>query len=245
MSNNQPKMSVGNKLIMAFAVISLIVFFVSAQDDAEMSEKEYQARKSEIRQPDYEQQRKDMIYRRTSQMEVDKQEYLTKITKYTDNFNTRFSKKDVVTKDQILAMADLFSMAGITIQQGKRFTFTDADNKIVNAYKKAVIKQQIKLFPVMRDRYGPHLRKALWKLDITAKTHGKRFTTVTLTGGTFAANKYKQAFQDGSSTWMKKLRFQKSIYKWYQYDEEYTYYTLKNPKDSIIAIYKGNRFSIQ
>ncbi|HMN19209.1 MAG TPA: hypothetical protein PKA31_01265 [Candidatus Moranbacteria bacterium] len=70
-------------------------------------------------------------------------------------------------------------------------------------------------------------------MDVTTSGTGNR--TLTLTGGVFASNKNVGDLQSSLEDMLKKLRFDRVNYKWYEYDDKYNYFDLKSPKDADIV----------
>ncbi|MFI5264708.1 MAG: hypothetical protein ACHQM6_09355, partial [Candidatus Kapaibacterium sp.] len=60
---------------------------------------------------------------------------------------------------------------------------------------------------------------------------GSGNTTVTFIHSDFADNKEKAEFQSHVKNVFVALRFKKTIYKWIEHDDEYTYYTIDSPED--------------
>lgn len=89
-------------------------------------------------------------------------------------------------------------------------------------------KQQIR-FPKLRKNYYELLKETLWREDIEVTNYG---TTLNFIGGTFAANKNKEDFQNLFNEQFHLLRFKKITYRWYKEEDKYTYYTLSSKKDS-------------
>ena len=93
---------------------------------------------------------------------------------------------------------------------------------------------QTQEFPKMRKAYQKIASKKLWEEDIEVTINGYAFTTLEFTGGAFASNKNKQAFQMQINDIMKMLRFKRVSYKFTKYDQEYDYYNIESPKDNEI-----------
>lgn len=85
--------------------------------------------------------------------------------------------------------------------------------------------------PKLRKSYGEFLKKTLWEHDIEVKTYGTGNSTLEFTAGMFAANKNKQEFQTTINENLHLFRFKRTNYKWYKYDDSYTYYTIETPGD--------------
>ncbi len=98
--------------------------------------------------------------------------------------------------------------------------------------KAQAIRIQRSEFPALRKNYGEILRNKLWEQNIEVRTFGSGNSTIEFTAGMFANNKNKADFQNLLSENFHLFRFKKVNYKWYKYDDEYTYYTIKSSNDS-------------
>lgn len=96
---------------------------------------------------------------------------------------------------------------------------------------------QVREFPKIRDNYAKIVKNKLWEQNIDVQCFGSQKTTLQFTGGIFASNKNKQDFQTTLSEIFRDFRFNRVNYKWYEYDDSYTYYTIKSDKDSEIKTY--------
>lgn len=103
--------------------------------------------------------------------------------------------------------------------------------------KAKVIALQKSEFPKLRKSYGDFIKKELWNDNIEVSTKGSGSTTLEFIGATFANNKNKQDTQEMLSEILTQLRFKKVNYKWYQYDDEYTYYTMSTPDDGELVTF--------
>ena len=104
-------------------------------------------------------------------------------------------------------------------------------NNLGKTLKSKVIALQKTEFPKMRKNYGEILKKKLWSEDISVSTKGTGHTTLEFIGGIFASNQNKQDFQETLNEILSQLRFKRVNYKWYKYDDEYTYYSIKTEQD--------------
>lgn len=129
------------------------------------------------------------------------------------------------------------------IAKSRKYVLDEDQQSVADQYAQAVSDAQREMLPMMRDKYGPYLRKLLWEHDVTAKTVGAGFTTVAFTGGTFAANRNIKKFQENSVEKLMHLRFKRAEYRWTKYDDEYTYYTMTPPDDSATGQWDGLRFT--
>ena len=90
---------------------------------------------------------------------------------------------------------------------------------------------QVKYFPVMRKNYVEFARTTLFDKNIDVSSSGKGSSTILFVGGYFANNKNISDLQNKLSDMLHKLRFKKTQYKWFEYDDGY-YYTLESPSDN-------------
>lgn len=106
------------------------------------------------------------------------------------------------------------------------------DKQIKNmapALEKSIISMQKREFPAMRKQYAKISQEKLWENDIDVVQSG---TTISYIGGYFATNKNKSDTYSSLKSALFDLRFKQVNFKWYKYDDEYTYYTINSPKDS-------------
>jgi len=103
--------------------------------------------------------------------------------------------------------------------------------------EKKTKKIQTKEFPILRKAYGKIVHKKLWVENIETEVFGKGNKTIQFTGGIFANNKNKQETQETLSEVLHMLRFKRANYKWYKYDDEYTYYELQSKNDDELVTF--------
>ena len=94
---------------------------------------------------------------------------------------------------------------------------------------------RLRTFPKIRKAYYEFLRKNLWESDIDVDLSGSGNTILKFTGGSFAANKNIKITQETLREMLTMLRFKQTQYRWYEGEDEYTYYKMKTPKDSEIV----------
>ncbi|MGX1025280.1 hypothetical protein [Psychroflexus sp. MBR-150] len=121
----------------------------------------------------------------------------------------------------------------------------DADNsdneeikKLSKTLKSKVEQVQIKYFPILRGKYAKLIDDKLWENDIDAYANGSGKRYINFTGGIFAANKNKKDFQQQVHEVLKMFRFKQSRYRWYDGEDEYTYYTIYEGKDSELVSFE-------
>ncbi|MDR0830037.1 MAG: hypothetical protein LBN95_08005 [Prevotellaceae bacterium] len=101
----------------------------------------------------------------------------------------------------------------------------------VQSIKSLISSMQVKAFPMLRKAWAINVKNTLWQHDIDVKYSN---TSITLIGGVFAANQNKQDTYESLSPKLHELRFTRINFKWYKYDDEYTYYTLETLSDSYV-----------
>lgn len=98
--------------------------------------------------------------------------------------------------------------------------------------EKKVKKIQIKEFPILRKAYAKAVYQKLWEQNIETQVLGSKNKTIQFTGGYFANNGNKALTQETLQEALKMFRFSRVNYKWYKYDDDYTYYEIDSPNDS-------------
>lgn len=132
--------------------------------------------------------------------------------------------------DEIIIEVALFLTWADVAHKGKNHS-----NKEIQSTSKSIeynLKQlQLREFPKIRKAYASIVRGKLWVEDIDVNLKGNRYTTLEFVGGIFVTNKNKQEFQNQINQILKDFRFKRVNYKWYEYDDEYTYYTIRSDND--------------
>jgi hypothetical protein len=119
--------------------------------------------------------------------------------------------------------------------EGAALDLSEDAKKLRAELIKTLSKQQTIAFPILRDAYGPAMRRTLWESDGSAKTYSAGFRTVEFIAGEFAANRNIAKFQATVELSLKMLRFQQSRYRWFEKDSEYTYYSIVAPSDNEVV----------
>jgi hypothetical protein len=108
--------------------------------------------------------------------------------------------------------------------------------KLGNQLRKELQKLQAKEYPKMRGRMCSYLDTKLWEDNIDVAVSGSGKTILTFTGGIFANNANIKEYQTTLNETFTLLRFKRIQYKWYEYDDTYTYYTLEVSKDTDLIL---------
>lgn len=128
----------------------------------------------------------------------------------------------------------LFGAWAKIIKDAKNHTNKDI-NRLGESLKSKVMSLQISEFPKLRNNYGEVLKQKLWIETIKVRTKDTGHTTLEFEGGIFASNKNKQDTQNSLNEILNLLRFKRINYKWYEYDDDYTYYSLKTESDGTLV----------
>lgn len=109
---------------------------------------------------------------------------------------------------------------------------TDSVVMWVNKIKKRLPVYQSKEFPILRKAYANVAKNLMWENDIDVSLSGNKNDKLTMVGGAFATNKNIKTIQESMMEMLSKLRFKKTIYKWYSGASEFTYFDIDSPSDS-------------
>lgn len=146
---------------------------------------------------------------------------------------------ELETADDIaasLVMFDVFATAAAEMPS------TEDDRAARTKYIANLSAVQRKVLPVLRDKYGPAMRQALWEADGKARTIGTGYRTVEFIAAAFAANRNIKSTHETMYPSLMKLRFTRAQYKWFDQASEYTYYTLEPPPDGDVGTWSGASF---
>lgn len=103
--------------------------------------------------------------------------------------------------------------------------------------KSKVSQIQIREFPNLRKQYAKIVANKMWENDIEVYANGTGKKYINFTGGIFAVNKNKKDFQIQVQEILRIFRFKQARYRWYKGEDEYTYYTMYQGKDSSPVIF--------
>ncbi len=140
-------------------------------------------------------------------------------------------------RDSLVALsleANMFGGWAQFINEGK--SSTDATAKaMANELEQKVSALQVSEFPKMRSAYADLVGKTVWEDNITVQVLGGSNKTIELVGGAFANNKNIAKVQGQLLDSFKLFRFTRVNYKWYKYDEDYTYFSIESLPDSKVV----------
>lgn len=90
---------------------------------------------------------------------------------------------------------------------------------------------QKKEFPKIRKAYAEVVAKTMWEHNITVTSLWGTNSTIELVWWIFANNKNTKDSYGLIADMLKSLRFDRANFKWYKYDDEYTYYDVESLSD--------------
>lgn len=149
-----------------------------------------------------------------------------------------FKAADFTASVERIALATgLFNSWASLLDESHGMSMSDETASRRNELARALKKTQKVALPILRDKYGPAVRKFLWENDVTARTIGTGFRTIELVGGLFAANRNIKTTNETLYPILMRLRFTRSQYRCFEGADEYTYYKLSPPADDAIAVF--------
>lgn len=111
----------------------------------------------------------------------------------------------------------------------------DEVKKIAKQLETKVSQLQSKEFPKMRKAYVDLVDRKMWEHNIDVYSKWSYNWTIEFVWWTFANNKNKLDFYVTIKDMLVLLRFDRANFKWYEYDDEYTYWTIESNVDSKVV----------
>lgn len=141
------------------------------------------------------------------------------------------------TVDDLQLELVLFGTWANIIVDGENSTDEEIMN-LAKQLKSKVIAIQKREFPILRKNYAKIVAQKMWENDIEVHVSGTGNRYINITGGIFAANKNKKDFQNTLHEVLTMFRFNQSRYRWYKGEDEYTYWTIYEGKDTDLVDFK-------
>lgn len=132
-------------------------------------------------------------------------------------------------------VVDVFSAGSKLYRQATQMKLASTEAAEVEALRAALVKSQVKAFPVLRMKVGPFMNKGLWEANATARTFGPGYTSVEFVAAEFASHQRIQQTEDGVHSILVRLRFKKAHFKWMPSADESWEYSIDSPPDNILA----------
>lgn len=143
------------------------------------------------------------------------------------------SNLDLSTLTNVTISFAVFKVYARLIRDGKASSDTEI-LRLTKTLQKKVVASQLKNFPRIRKAYYKLVKDKLWKHDIDVTLGGANNTTLKFSGGYFAANANIKETQKSLQEILTSLRFKQTQYRWYNGQDEYTYYKIESSKDAIL-----------
>lgn len=98
---------------------------------------------------------------------------------------------------------------------------------------------QTQEFPLIRKNYAELVAKTLWESNVEVETLGASHKTIQFTGGILANNANKADMHATVNEMLITLRFTKANYKWFEYDDRFTYYPIESVPDADVIFFQA------
>lgn len=160
------------------------------------------------------------------------------------NYEYYLASEKNLDVEKIEHLADTLERDVRVYARGKQINLDEEGRALHARLKERLSSKQSRLFPKLRDKYGPLLRANLWIDDGSAKTVSRGYRTIKIYHGSFALNRSVQEAHNALILLLLKLRFTRAEYHWIESDyAEYTWYGLEPPDDSALGTWQGGTFT--
>lgn len=163
-----------------------------------------------------------------------------KLQREIDSLNKPFDSS--LYRDSVLSLTlevALFNAWAEMVEQHKADKNPEVIS-LVNQLESKASALQVKEFPLIRKTYAEIMAKEMWTNNIEVESVGGSHKTIQLTAGMFANNANKAEAHQAIVESLKIFRFTQANYKWYKYDDEYTYFEIESPSDGDLVVIKSN-----
>jgi hypothetical protein len=163
-----------------------------------------------------------------------------KLQREVDSFDKPFDSS--LYRDSVLSLTlevALFNAWAEMVEQHK----ADKNPEVISLVKQLESKAsalQVKEFPLIRKTYAEIMAKEMWTNNVEVESVGGSHKTIQLTAGMFANNANKAEAHQAIVESLKIFRFTQANYKWYEYDDKYTYFEIESPADGDLVVIKSN-----
>ena len=144
------------------------------------------------------------------------------------------------SKDNVMMGLVLFSAWATIYEEGKKYELSDEDEALRRKLRNLVLAAQQKALPRLRKAWSQALNKSLWEVDITASALGGRSETLELVGAIYAANANKRSSMKELWEALMLLRFKRIQFKWFKYEDEFTYWQVPSPTDKDLIVWENS-----
>jgi hypothetical protein len=159
-----------------------------------------------------------------------------KIQKEIDSLNKPFDGSNF--RGSLLSMQlelALFSSYATIAQEGKKHFDIGVQN-LAKELEKKISQLQVSEFPKLRKAFAEMIDKEMWEYNMDVVIGGTSNKSITFTAGMFANNANIKEIHGTLQEALTLFRFNRANYKWYKYDDEYTYFNIKSESDSKVMV---------
>lgn len=170
---------------------------------------------------------------------VDEPDYSDRVSSLLGVLRSMQAADYTQSMDMIGLALGAFRAGAEAIDDGRDLDLDDAVAAEREALRRELGRRQAAILPALRDALGPILRKQLWIENGSARTIGAGFRTVEFVAAAFASNRNIQSIQEEMHGLLMEMRFTTARYRWFEQQQDYTYYTMKPPADGDVVIWTG------
>lgn len=187
----------------------------------------------------------DEAARKAEAAKAEAEQYIEQLDRELASMPGVSAKKYTGSVDEINVGLILIGTWNLLYENGANLDLGHDGQKKRQRFRELLVRKQAEMFPVLRDAYGPAMRTQLWEADGSARTIGAGYRTVEFVSAVFAANANIKKIHTQVYEQLLMLRFTRAQYKWFAQASEFSYYTLKSPKDTDLVKWEsGGRFRL-
>lgn len=165
------------------------------------------------------------------------------LTMAPNNWDYYLDNSGDIDLEKIEAVLRVIERGVLLYERGSEMVLDEESRDLRSRLKERISSKQIRIFPKLRDKYGPLLRDKLWIDDGSANTVGKGYRTIKIYHGSFALNREIQELHTELMPLLISLRFTRAEYHWVDSEyAEYVWYEMEPPKDSELGTWAGTSF---
>jgi len=144
---------------------------------------------------------------------------------------------DYTTVRALELSANVFWAYALTVDKYKNNSNNEIKKLALSLERKTSALQK-REFPKMRKAYVGLVDKKMWEYNIDVYSKWSLNWTIELVWGIFANNKNKLDTYNTLKSMLQLLRFDRANFKWYKYDNDYTYWDIGSLADSKVSVAK-------
>lgn len=172
--------------------------------------------------------------------ENSKAKYMEQVERELNSLKTFDGSAFRETKEAVQMGPVLFGVWAMLLDKAKEHELSAGEKARVADLRRGVAAIQARELPLMRAAWGKILREALWKHNLEVRVGGQANRTLRLTAGIFSSNGNIKQIHETLREQALLLRFRRVEYRWYNGQDEYTYFTVESPPDGAIRLITEN-----